>query len=445
MRIAVASVSTNEIAEYAEPAHANHKAYCERHGYAYVRGAVDPSRPASWSKIPTILAIDAEYVLWIDADAVFTNPSIRIEEIIDQSNRNLVIRSDENGVNCGVMLWKKGKWAEQVLNAAWGMTEYINHPWWEQAAFQAILAHNEQHVYHIEPQKLNAYSEEWQQGDFIFHAVGSPEHKAQRILGVLASSYDHTPTSIYSHSGDRGDLIASLAVHAHNRTPVDLCLFPSPRTGNRMTLQAAEGMIPLLEAQPYVRSAYWASTPQGVNMDVWRDNYKGGYNLADMQTEFFGCGFYPRDRAWIRVPDPKKVAKVVIQRSPRYHNWNFAEVWRNLIAEYRNEIVFVGLPHEHADFCTYIGPVAYYPTKDYLELAQVIAGACLFAGNQSSPFWVAEAYKQVVLLEASLQHRNCHFQRAGLIYGVNQYVDFPSRGDLERVKAENDARVTRDI
>jgi hypothetical protein len=120
-----------------------------------------------------------------------------------------------------------------------------------------------------------------------------------------------------------------------------------------------------------------------------------------------------------------------MHRSPRYHNWNFVPVWKRMWERYRGETVFVGSPGEHADFCWYVGPVPHYPTKDYLELAQVIAGCDLFVGNQSSPFWVAEALKKQVVLEACLSCQNCHFERNGFTYGVNDSTrlpDLPQQG-----------------
>jgi len=447
MKVAVVSLSDASISEYAAVARANHESYCARHDYSYTHSTPQAERPAAWYKIPTILAAfeqGFEWVLWIDADAVFTSNESLGSLIAKSFGKDLLCRADEQGLNSGVMLLKNSKWVKQLLNTAWKQEDLIEHPWWEQAAIHRLLKEptNENHVLYLAPSEINSYPDEWYDGCRIYHAVGEPEKKVSRVR-IAAGAEMPEATPVWSHSGDRGDLLAALAVFAHKATPVDFCMFPAACTGYRMNERAARGLIPLLEVQPYIRSAYWAATPQGENMDVWRQRYRGGYNLADMQTEVFGCGFYPRDKAWITVPDPIKVAKVVIQRSPRYHNWMWGQVWKSILAEYRNEIIFVGHPEEHTEFCTYIGPVPYYPTHDYLHLAQVIAGACLFVGNQSSPFWVAEAYKQLSLLEVCVRIQNCHFERPGLIYGVNEFVRIPSRNDLERLRSENDARVMR--
>ena len=88
-------------------------------------------------------------------------------------------------------------------------------------------------------------------------------------------------------------------------------------------------------------------------------------------------------------------------------------------------MVFVGSPDEHFAFQQYAGPVSYHHTPDYLELAQVIAGADLFIGNQSSPFWVAEGLKAPTVLEVCLYCSNCHFDRDRVIYGRDRTVDLP--------------------
>ena len=107
-------------------------------------------------------------------------------------------------------------------------------------------------------------------------------------------------------------------------------------------------------------------------------------------------------------------------------------VWKRAWEKYWGDTVFVGAADEHADFCWYVGPVAYYPTKDYLELAQVIAGSDFYIDNQSPPFWAAEGLKKRLVLEACMSCQNCRFERRGFTYGVNEWCALPDLGAYGR-------------
>lgn len=192
-----------------------------------------------------------------------------------------------------------------------------------------------------------------------------------------------------------------------------------------MTRDRAESLATLLRCQDYLDTVEWATEPVGLNMDAWRGRYNNRLNLADMMADTFGMGHSPRLDPWL-VVDPNKIARVVFHRSPRYQNWNFTEVWKRAWEKYRYDTVFVGSYEEHRDFCTYVGPIARYQTRDYLELARVIEGCDLFVGNQSSPFWLAEGLKKSLILEVCLNCQNCHFERPGFIYGINEGTDLPT-------------------
>ncbi|OAY78329.1 hypothetical protein ACMD2_19052 [Ananas comosus] len=65
-----------------EAVEGNKRGYAARMGYDYVdaRGAVDPRRPPSWSKILAVRSLLPSYdwVFWNDADTVITNPNISL-------------------------------------------------------------------------------------------------------------------------------------------------------------------------------------------------------------------------------------------------------------------------------------------------------------------------------------------------------------------------------
>ncbi|OWK45744.1 TylF/MycF/NovP-related O-methyltransferase [Fimbriiglobus ruber] len=236
-------------------------------------------------------------------------------------------------------------------------------------------------------------------------------------------------TTTFSHSGDIGDLIAALAT-VKALGGGHLRLFPSSHTGYRMTRERAESLRPLLEAQTYLASVQWAEGPTGTNLDAWRGRYNSRLNIADMVADCHGAEHFPRERPWLTVPRVNRVARVVFHRSNRYLNWNFVPALKRAWRTYHLDAVFVGSSDEHRDFVLHVGPVAYYPTRDHLELAEVIAGADLYIGNQSGNWWLAEALKTPALLEVCLTSANCHFAREFGLYGVNEDTWIPGLDDL---------------
>nr|CAD1843870.1 unnamed protein product [Ananas comosus var. bracteatus] len=138
-------------------------------GYDYVdaRGAVDPRRPPSWSKI---LAVDrcspaTTGCFWNDADTVITNPNISLESILlsaighsdFDASPDLVVTEDFGGINAGssisiliytnpykiifklsmdlhvmkseilqrVWLVRRSAWSERFLERWWNATSFV--------------------------------------------------------------------------------------------------------------------------------------------------------------------------------------------------------------------------------------------------------------------------------------------------------------------------------
>lgn len=230
----------------------------------------------------------------------------------------------------------------------------------------------------------------------------------------------------FSHSGDFGDILAHLPI-IQAKGGGKLVLYPAECTGYRMTQQRAASLAKLLKVQPYITDIEWRERPVGIVLDDWRNGYCDGLNLTDMACKHFNVKYPDREQPWLHVA-PKKVARVVFSRTQRYSNPNFP--WHQVREKYYNEAVFVGSPEEHRVFCSFFGPVSYCYTEDMLALAQVIRGAELFVGNQSSPYWVAEGLKIPTLLEITPSPNNCHWERRGNQHGWNRDVYLPELSDL---------------
>lgn len=115
LNICVCTLICDSAVEYGRYSAAINKIYCDRHGYTFVveYNKLDQALHPYWNKLLLMqreLNNGYDYVMYIDADAVFTNMSTRIEDfIVDSSiyiaNENLAV-SDSFGENSGVILIK---------------------------------------------------------------------------------------------------------------------------------------------------------------------------------------------------------------------------------------------------------------------------------------------------------------------------------------------------
>lgn len=256
-------------------------------------------------------------------------------------------------------------------------------------------------------------------------------------------------TPVFYHSGDAGDIIASLtAVKALGGGRIQI--------GPDMGCEIRDVDIPrcrgndwcfeylrnLLEIQPYVKSVEHVPKQECVDFNLnrfrlwllenqtwgtWHKdrNLRGYYSLADAHQRPFKVT-WPHSRPWLTVdnPWPCPALPIVAQRSPRYHNDKFP--WKQIVDMFGEKIAFVGLKPEWEEFCKSFGECHWFETLNALEVARLIAGSKLFIGNQSSPFWIAEGLKHNLILEMWDGDPNCHFIRPG------HHHDFD--GDWPRVR-----------
>ena len=123
--------------DYGDLSSTNHLDYANKHGYSYLKQIVRDSDYVDWH--PTWIKIDIliktlplfDYVVWIDADAVFVNKEIRIEEFI-QDNVDLILPKMEmdmlsgnvwTNTTTGFMIWKNSEWSLNLLNHLWDNPE----------------------------------------------------------------------------------------------------------------------------------------------------------------------------------------------------------------------------------------------------------------------------------------------------------------------------------
>ena len=121
---------------------------------------IPAERPPAWAKIKYLIEEVQrgihEFILWIDADACFVRGDVDILSQINHDKEICVVnhRVPHSRIvewpgayvyrerpNTGVMLVRSSDWSLAFLRKIWDKTEYIDHPFWEQAAFHDLVGY----------------------------------------------------------------------------------------------------------------------------------------------------------------------------------------------------------------------------------------------------------------------------------------------------------------
>lgn len=245
-------------------------------------------------------------------------------------------------------------------------------------------------------------------------------------------TYSHSGNS-YSHSGNLGDIIWALPT-IRQMGAGELNLIPDniptvirkyangpvfPEYENRLSKKEFDMIAPLLESQSYITKLTFEKDKKfDVDLDLFRGTVGAAFktNFIDTYAQTFNL---PADyRPWLTVT-PKKVAKFVVTRTLRYHSPKTSTVptWVKMLHDNNMGAmgVFVGLPDEHKYFQDLFNiDIPYYPVKNFLELAEVIAGADLFVSNATFASSVAMGLGTPTMLE--LRSAESYIVREGAYY-----------------------------
>lgn len=243
----------------------------------------------------------------------------------------------------------------------------------------------------------------------------------------------------YKHSGAFGDLIYSLPIVKHtgggefylHLNQIDWIgqnFYGSPPTPfhqGRLTSSDYNFMQRFMRAQEYI-AEFDVYTPEREithNLDRFRapfvghpgnyvDIYSACFKILDRETQT-----QLRNTAWLTVPTPRSLPgkSIVVNRSARWTprqlsmQWN---IWKS--QGYEAKSIFVGLPEEYESFKKNTGwDIPHQPTQDMLELAEYIAGADTFIGNQSMALSLAFGLSKEVYCEhrddLPLERNECYF------------------------------------
>lgn len=194
---------------------------------------------------------------------------------------------------------------------------------------------------------------------------------------------------IYSISKHFGDIIFSLAF-LHYEKADKLVLFDDG--SGFMGEYAFNQIAPLLEKQDYIKSYchcpfYFHSPLNGFR------HWLKWFTIAE--SCFFAYGHsretalkFIRENAWLTNIEARPTKKILVNRTHRYFHENF---YHNLLLFDKKDIGFIGLTSEYEKFRQDTNiDIDFIPTKNLLELAQIIQGSELLIGEVSSSHAIAQ-------------------------------------------------------
>jgi hypothetical protein len=203
MKIGIVSLATKEI-EDMSIAILNKQDYCKKHNYTFINYKERQSkRHCPWDKIQCLLKTIHwfDYIVWIDADAVFQNLSITFESIIQEHpEKDVLICKDpcfstENHcmINTGVIIMKNTYISIQLLKDTWHscqdydiheLNKYSYEGYPHEQGTLATLLRTEKYsscYFLYEQAKFNTHPTSSNKETFIIHFMGSRQTVKHRI------------------------------------------------------------------------------------------------------------------------------------------------------------------------------------------------------------------------------------------------------------------------
>ena len=206
--------------DYGDFASLNHHEYSNKHGYSYIKEIVKNDDYSNWH--PTWIKIDVlkkylplyDYVVWIDADAVFVNQDIKIEDLINDGIDLVIPKLEMDRVSgnmwthttTGFMIWKNSEWSNNMLNTLWSEPKDYRFTFFHEQSRLDELIYDKftvqggenilnKNIDDIEtPIKLDnimilpySYHRYWEDGEikYVYHAGGNTGTKLERIKRII--------------------------------------------------------------------------------------------------------------------------------------------------------------------------------------------------------------------------------------------------------------------
>lgn len=191
----------------------NKAKYAMMHGYDFIctRNYTGYNRPISWFKIKYILELmnKYDYIFWSDADAVITNPNIKIENLIDISvprqecvylspkavpekvklpelkETNYIIAQDEYSPCMGNFIIKSSSWSYWFFNHIYEQVRFLNDPIWDNRAQDDLffnMPSTMEYVKFLPKKMINSMIPDWSSGDFLIHFAATEMPRRTNLM-----------------------------------------------------------------------------------------------------------------------------------------------------------------------------------------------------------------------------------------------------------------------
>lgn len=195
-------------------------------------------------------------------------------------------------------------------------------------------------------------------------------------------------------------------------------------------------LSPFIKKQTYI-NIFEIYNNQKIDVNL-SDFRKSGHlynnSWTDILNKTFNVNIKPGN--WIFTDyDPYFSDKILIHRSPRYHNDNFP--WDKIINTYKDKILFISRYEEDYDIFPFKESVKYYKVNNINELSVAINSCEMFIGNQSLPLHIACALDKKMLIELGVDINHFilekNYQNMGYYFDENIKkinIEFDSIYDL---------------
>jgi len=145
MRRALVTFAVGRYTELLDISRPTFEGYANRHGYEYIERILPVNaypRPPAWFRIPVLQETLPAYdeVLCLGADMIVVDGSQDIATVMEDDKLLGIVGHDTKWgfVPSTEMLYMRQAFLPW-LDKAWDLTQYRNHPWWDQAAINNLL------------------------------------------------------------------------------------------------------------------------------------------------------------------------------------------------------------------------------------------------------------------------------------------------------------------
>jgi hypothetical protein len=215
--------------------------------------------------------------------------------------------------------------------------------------------------------------------------------------------------------GDIGDCIAALPI-LRQLGGGKLTMVPTPHPQGRPWEAGARLLIPLIKAQPYIEDVEWSPhhPESDYNVSYFRTMgcYKRDQSLTLSQAAAIGLTEVDHSPWLTARPSAHSAGRSVFARSMRYQNPRFP--WRQVMDKWGEGGLFLGLANEHAAFKRW--RLEHYPMRDFMDAAELIAGADRLVANQSCFGWIAMGMGTPLIQETHMTAHDSRLERDNCVY-----------------------------